>query len=281
MRIDAHQHFWSLQRENDYGFLTPDTGVLYRDYLPEMILPLLNTHRMDATILVQAAPTLAESEWLLHLAMRTEFVAGVVGWLQFDQPEPAFHRDLERLRQHPKLVGLRPMLQDLPEDDWILRPSVLNNLAYAAEQNIAFDVLVYPRHLPSVAQMLDQVPNLRAVINHIAKPRIDFGELEPWSTWMTTIAQHPNVYCKLSGMVTEANPTAWTTSDFVPFIRHVVAAFGPDRLMFGSDWPVCLLAASYHEVVRLLEESLPDSFGEAERVKVFGENAARFYQINR
>ncbi|WP_029422397.1 amidohydrolase family protein [Alicyclobacillus macrosporangiidus] len=276
MKVDAHQHYWKVER-GDYGWLTSDASILYRDYLPEHLRPHLRARGVERTVVVQAAPTVEETEFLLNLAQHEPTVAGVVGWLDLDSPE--FAQQLSRFASHPKWVGLRPMLQDLPEDDWILRDQVMENIGHLCEAGVPLDILVFPRHLPYVIQALRRWPNLRAVVDHLAKPPIRTGEMEPWRSWMDEVARFPNVMCKLSGMVTEADWKSWTTDDLRPYVEHVVNAFGPDRVMFGSDWPVCLQAVSYEQVHDALLDLLAPLLSSAELEQVFGGNAVRFYGL--
>ncbi|GAA4305313.1 amidohydrolase family protein [Compostibacter hankyongensis] len=283
MKIDAHQHFWSTQRPNDYGFLTPDAGVLYKDYLPADLRPHLQDNDIDYTILVQAAETEDETRWLLELAEKTGYVAGVVGWVNFDTDPESFQKALNGFRKHEKFVGVRPMLQDLPDDRFILRPRVLENLRTVANLDFPFELLVYPRHLPYVYEMLQRVPGLRAVIDHLAKPDIRSAKLDLWLFWMEQISTFPNVWCKLSGMVTEADHKSWKPEDFKPYVFPVMDCFGANRLMFGSDWPVCLQAATYGGVYRLLHDLLEqraEKTGSNACKAIFGENAAAFYKLS-
>ena len=276
MRVDAHQHYWKLSR-GDYGWLTPDMGVLYRDYLPSDLEPTLKRHSIDKTILVQAAPTVAETDYMLSLAAEHESIGGVVGWL--DMADPDFPKLFEEYRMKPAFVGMRPMLHDLSDDAWVTQPRVLENLRLLAAHDFPFDFLVRPPHLPHVLSVLEHVPNLRAVIDHIAKPDIKAQQFEPWASQLSAIAQHENVYCKLSGMVTEADHANWRPADLKPYIDHTVECFGLERVMFGSDWPVSLLAGSYDAVIGALEEILGPSLDDAGMAKVFGGNAGRFYGI--
>ena len=283
MKIDAHQHFWSTMRPNDYGFLTPAAGVLYREYLPEDLKPHLETAGVDYTILVQAAETETETRWLLNLAEKADFVAGVVGWVDFDTDPRMFRERFNALREHPKLVGVRPMLQDLPDDRFIVRPRVLENLKTVAALDFPFDILIYPRHLPYVYELLQKVPRLRAVIDLIAKPQIRNHKIASWRFWMQKISEFPNVWCKLSGMVTEADHRNWKQQDFVPYVETIVSAFGSERLLYGSDWPVCLQAATYTQVYDLLAgvlEALPGKSDQTALDALFGGNAAKFYKLN-
>ena len=279
MRVDAHQHYWKIGR-GDYGWLTPKSGILYRDYMPEDLVPHLHTCGIDLTVVVQAAPTVGETEFLLSLCEQEPTLAGAVGWLDLEADH--FAAELDRLRAHPYFVGLRPMLQDISDDGYILRPKVLRALERMAELEVPLDILIFPRHLPHIKRMLEQVPGLKAVIDHLAKPPIASGALDPWREQMEAIAaDHPNVSCKLSGMVTEARPHAWQPADFVPYVHHIVSVFGPNRILFGSDWPVCLQQAEYGDVVRLLEKVLPDHMTREDRDKLFGWNAVRFYGLDR
>lgn len=279
MRIDAHQHFWTLQRENDYGFLTPEAGVLYADYAPSDLQPLLARHGFQRCITVQAAPTVAETRYVLNWIEDVPFVAGVVGWLDMDAEPADFRKVYRELRQHEKFIGIRPMLQDL-EDRWIVRPNVLRNLQVLEADQFPFDVLVKPHQLPAIVEMLAAVPKLRAVIDHAAKPLIRTRQLSPWDQWMEQASHYPNVWCKLSGMVTEADHEQWSANDLAPYVGHVLACFGPERTMFGSDWPVCLLAASYSEVVQVMEQLLAERLDAAGCAAVFGGNAAKFYKLS-
>lgn len=276
MRIDAHQHYWKLDRD-DYGWLTPAMPVLYRDYLPEHLRPHLEKHRIDATIVVQAAQTLEETDYLLDLAEQSHTIAGVVGWL--DLFDPAYREQYERFAKHPKFVGFRVMIQEMPDARAVLEPAFVEALRYFADRDVPVDLLVVSHQLEPVVELLDRVPGLRGVIDHIAKPRIAQGSLEPWKTQMESIARHPNMYCKLSGMVTEADHANWRVEDFTAYIEHAVRIFGYDRIMFGSDWPVCLLAGSYDQVIGLLPQCMPELTQEPVQAKLFGLNAKEFYKL--
>jgi len=277
MRIDGHQHFWRVER-GDYHWMDANVPVLCRDYLPDDLRPLLMKHAIDSTILVQAAQTVAETDFLLELAAENEFIAGVVGWLDMDSED--FPSQFARYRKNPKFIGLRPMLQDLEDDGWILRPKVLKSLQLIADADFPFEFLTYTRHLPYVLNALEKVRPMRAVIDHVSKPEIRSQKLEPWKTYITQLAQHRNLCCKLSGMITEADHENWSAESLRPYISHVVDCFGWDRVIFGSDWPVCLLGGSYDQVVQVLTDALGTHMGEMEERKLFGENAARFYKLN-
>ncbi|MDE9449963.1 amidohydrolase family protein [Aliiroseovarius sp. Z3] len=247
MKIDTHQHFWKLDR-GDYGWLTPDLAPLYRDFLPEDLEPLLKASGISATIVVQAADSEAESEYLLSLTDRFDWIIGVVGWVDLEAQTAV--SSIERLAQHPRLVGLRPMIQDLADDAWMLRDALRPAITAMVAHNLTFDALVMPRHLGHLKTFLTRYPDLRVVIDHCAKPEIRNDAFEPWATQMTELADFPNVFCKLSGVVTEARED-WTPDDLKPYLAHVCRQFGCCRVLFGSDWPVVNLASSYeqwHEV---------------------------------
>jgi L-fuconolactonase len=277
IRIDSHQHFWKLSR-GDYGWLKSDVNVLYRDYLPENLQPILEEHQIDKTIVVQAAPTVEETEFLLDLHKQYDFIAGVVGWLDFESP--SFKENFDRLRQEEGFIGVRPMLQDLTDDNWVLRPEVMKNIDYLVSNDFPLDVLIYPRHLTVILELLQEFPQLRAVINHGAKPDIQKGPTFDWKSNMQKLASYPNVMCKLSGLVTEVDHNDWHYNDFVPFVQYLVEVFGTDKVMFGSDWPVCRLAGSYDDVWEILRKSLPQDLTSDDLKQVFGGNAARFYKLN-
>jgi L-fuconolactonase len=276
MRIDSHQHFWKASR-GDYHWMSPAVSVLCRDYLPEDISPSLKKYKIDKTILVQAAQTKAETDFLLDLAWQHDFIAGVIGWLDMDSPN--FAQELEVYLKKPKFLGIRPMLQDIAQDDWILRPRVIESLKLVAEKNVSFEFLTYTRHLPHVLSVLETVPNLHAVVDHVSKPEIKNRKLDPWRSLMAEVAKHKNVYCKLSGMITEADQKTWTVDDLRPYVEHVFQCFGGDRVMYGSDWPVCLLAGSYDRVVEALQTILKPHLDQRLEAAVFGGNAACFYKL--
>lgn len=274
MKIDAHQHFWKVSR-GDYGWMSPASAVLYRDYLPADLLAAMRQVGVERTIVVQAAPTLDETMFLLELAEAHDWIAGVVGWLDFESPD--FARALATLLDFPKLVGLRPMLQDLDDDAYIVRPQVLDNLRRVADTRLVFEYLTFTRHLDHVATSLREVPGLKAVIDHLSKPPIASGELSPWAEKIAAVAAFPNVSCKVSGMVTEADHAAWQAADLAPYVAHVLDVFGPERLIWGSDWPVALLAADYRRVHDTAMALLAPRATAAELDAIFGGNAQALY----
>lgn len=276
MRIDAHQHYWKIAR-GDYGWIGPELPILYRDYGPDDLKPHLDRHRLDGTIVVQAAPTLEETEFLLELAQKDETILGVVGWLDPNDPNHLEH--YERFASDPKFVGFRVMIQEMPDANAALEPGFVEALRIYADMGVPVDLLVKSHQLDPLVRLIDLVPDLRGVIDHLAKPRIADGELEPWRSRMSELAANPNLFCKISGLATEADNSRWKTEDFRPYIRHALEAFGPKRVLFGSDWPVCRLAAEYDQIVDIVEKALPDGWDEEERARLYGLNAKEFYRL--
>jgi len=274
-RIDAHQHFWRVER-GDYFWLKPELQPLYRDFGPADLAPLIERASIDATIIVQAAPTLAETRFMLEIAEQTQWVAGVVGWVDFESPSAV--DDIAELGEHPKLIGVRPMIQDIPDDDWMLRPDLDPAFLALEESGLVFDALVFPRHLKNLLKRLNQHPNLRVVIDHCAKPRIAEGLFEPWAVYMARLARETSAFCKVSGLATEAKKD-WEIQDLRPYFYHVAEHFGPKRLIWGSDWPVCTLAASYEQWVDAAER-LAGGFSTVEREGLFGGNATNLYRLS-
>ena len=276
MRIDAHQHFWSLAR-GDYGWLTPALGVIHRDFGPADLEPLLTQHQIERTILVQAAPTEAETKFLLEIAAKTPFVAGVVGWADFDAPDIA--ERIAAAAANPLLVGLRPMVQDIADDGWLARPELAPAFAAMADHHLVFDALLKPRHIAPMLAVLERHPDLPCVIDHGAKPDLAGGDLSAWREGMAALAAYPQLFCKLSGLVTEAQED-WTIATLHPAVDHLLAVFGPQRLIFGSDWPVVTLRASYARWYAVAT-ALVAGLTEAERAAVLGGNAEKLYLSQR
>ncbi|HEY1881002.1 MAG TPA: amidohydrolase family protein [Caulobacteraceae bacterium] len=275
MRIDAHQHFWRIER-GDYGWLTPDLGVIYRDYLPGDLAPLIERSGMEATVLIQAAPSPAETAFLIDLAARTPFVAGVIGWVDFEAPDAAIQ--IANLSASPKVVGLRPMIQDLADDAWMLRPTLAPAIEAMTEAGLTFDALVMPRHLPILRQFADRWPGLRIVIDHGAKPNIMAGALEPWASEIRAIASESECFCKLSGLVTEAAPGR-AEGDLWPYVDALFDAFGPRRLMWGSDWPVLNRSCDYLTWLDIASRGVTRHVGPTDAEWIFGRTAAAFYGL--
>ena len=272
--VDTHQHYWDLVRFS-YPWMSPELGILLQDYLPSDLKPILERNGVHKTVVVQALSSPAETDWLLELAAQFDFIAGVVGWA--DLTAPGLGQTLDRLMLNPRFKGLRHQVQDEPDDAWILRGDVQRGLGELARRNLPYDLLLHPRHLPLVPQVAEQHPDLRLVIDHLAKPPIAQGRLEPWATDLRQAALWPNVYCKLSGMATEAG-AGWVDADLAPYVKVAVEAFGHERLMFGSDWPVCLIAGSYERVIGALRRALGPLSAEDE-ARMFGGNAIEVYRL--
>ena len=270
--IDAHQHFWALER-GDYGWLTPDFAPIYRDFGPVDLKPMLERFGIEGTILVQAAPTVAETRYMLELARENGFIKGVVGWVDFEAEDAADR--VAGLAEDPRLVGFRPMIQDIADPDWMLKPSLAPAYEALLASELVFDALTLPQHLQNLLKLADRYPDLRMVVDHGSKPRIAAGEISGWAADMKAIADNTPAFCKLSGLVTEAGKT-WTIDTLRPYVVHLLEVFGPQRLIWGSDWPVCTLACSYEDWVGMTSELLKD-LGEAEKQAVMGGNAERVY----
>ena len=248
--------------------------VLRRDFMPDDLRPLLNGLGFDGSIAVQARQTLEETEWLLELVEKNDFIKGVVGWL--DLRSPALPEQLEKHGRHPKLVGARHVVQDEPDDEFVLRPEFRAGISQLAEFDLAYDLLVFPRQLPSALRLAMDFPDQRFVLDHVAKPSIRTGEITAWAKDLRALAQAPNVHCKLSGLVTEADWKGWKPEDFRPYLDVAVEAFGTERLMIGSDWPVCTVAGDYGSTMGMVLDYLRQ-FSAETREGILGGNCARFY----
>jgi L-fuconolactonase len=277
MVIDAHQHFWQLDGGLDYRWLdAPNLAPIRRDFLPNDLEPLLQEVGVERTILVQTQHDPMENDWAIRLAEEHEFIAGVVGWV--DLADPVCERRLIELKQHRKFVGVRHITQDERDDDFIVREPVLKGLRILEKHTVPFDLLFYVKHLRHVPTLARELPKLSMVIDHLSKPEIRRRKMDPWANHLRAAAQFPNVYCKLSGMVTEADWSSWSVDDLRPYVQDALHAFGPSRCMFGSDWPVCQLAATYGQVYEVLVEAL-GPISETERRQVFALTAASFYRL--
>jgi L-fuconolactonase len=275
MRIDAHQHFWRIDR-GDYGWLSRAAFPnLYRDFLPADLAPLLAKGGIDRTVLIQAAESPAETQFMLALAAETPFVAGVVGWV--DLANRAAPDEIARLASDPRLKGLRPMLQDLPDNEWILRPEVEPAVRALTASGLRFDALIKPPQLPAIRRFLDRHPDLPVVIDHGAKPEIAAGRIDDWAQHIRAIARDSAAVCKLSGIATEAAP-GWTIETMRPYVEVLLEAFGPGRLMFASDWPVLTENGDYLGWLATVE-ALSAGLAAADRDRLFGGTAAAFYGI--
>ena len=276
MRIDSHQHFWRYS-PTEHTWMSDQMTALKQDFLPEDLQPLLASLSFDGCVAVQARQSLEETRWLLELAGQSPFIKGVVGWVDLCSPE--LPSQLEQFSSHPRFVGVRHVLQDEPDDEFMLRAEFRRGIAQLQHFGLTYDLLLFPKHLPIAARLVEEFPDQPFVLDHIAKPLIAQGELSPWQHSIRQLAKLPNVSCKLSGMVTEAKWQQWQSKDFRPYLDTVVEAFGTDRLMIGSDWPVCLLSSNYNSTMQLVIEYAQQFTADAQAA-ILGGNCARFYGVD-
>ncbi|MHA3774652.1 amidohydrolase family protein [Verrucomicrobiota bacterium sgz303538] len=274
MRLDAHQHFWSYD-ENQYPWI-PKGSPLHRDWLPDDLAREQARVGMEGSIAVQARQTAEESRWLLTLADESPIVQGVVGWVDLRSNE--VEEQMADLAHHPKFRGVRHVVQDEPDDRFMLGAEFLRGIGKLRQFGLTYDILIYPKQLPAAIELAQRFPDQPFVLDHIAKPHIREGTLSPWREQIRELAQVKNVFCKVSGMVTEANHATWKAEDFQPYLDVIFETFGTERLMWGSDWPVCLFAADYEQVFKLVK-NYSRHLSPEERDGLFGSNAARFYSI--
>lgn len=273
LRLDAHQHFWRYDAAQ-YPWI-PVGSPLERDWLPVDLHAVQQPLEFDGSIVVQARQSLAESDWLLGLADADARIHGVVGWV--DLRAPNVSTDLARLARHPRFVGVRHVLQDEPDDRFALLPEFVRGIGLLRQFRLTYDLLIYPRQLAAAIELVRRFPEQPFVLDHLAKPEIRLGRRDPWQQQLRELAALPNVYCKVSGMVTEADHQQWRADDFRPYLDTVFEAFGPSRLMWGSDWPVCLLAGSYDRVHALVDE-YASGLSNSERDALFGGTCVAFYR---
>lgn len=275
--IDAHQHFWQLSQPFDYGWLdAPENEPIRRNFLPVDLAERIGEAGVDRTVFVQTQHNIEETRWVLRLAEQHDFIAGVVGWV--DLASDNCESQLLEFKDHPKFVGIRHVTQDEPDDDFIVRSDVVGGLEILEKHQVPFDLLFYVKHLKHAAPLAKRLPNLPMVIDHLAKPQIKAGITDGWREDLQAAARHRNVYCKLSGMITEADWKKWKPADLRPYVETALEAFGPERCMFGSDWPVCELAGSYQQVYDALRE-IVGQLGASELEQIFGGSASRFYGL--
>ncbi len=274
MKVDAHQHFWHYGRE--YAWISDEMSCLKRDFLPDDLAREQSPLGFEGSIAVQARQSLAETEWLLHLAETNPRIAGVVGWV--DLCSDALPAQLGRYAPHPKLCGVRHVVQEEPDDRFMLRDDFRRGITRLREHGLTYDILIYPRHLSAACGLVAQFPEQPFVLDHLAKPFIKDGVLEPWASELRRLAAFPNVQAKLSGLVTEGRWQGWQRADFAPYLEVALEAFGAARLMIGSDWPVCTVAASYAEAVGIVMEAI-SALSTDEQELILGENARRFYGV--
>jgi L-fuconolactonase len=275
MKIDTHHHFWKYNNR-DYVWIAAGMDKLRRDHLPADLLPVMTTTGITATVAVQARQCLEESAWLLQLADEYPFIRAVVGWV--DLSSDRVIEQLETLAQHPKFRGVRHVVHDEPDDNFMLRESFLNGLSQLKRFGLTYDLLLFPRHLPIACDVVKRFPDQPFVLDHIAKPPVRAREMEPWASDLKRLAGFANVFCKISGLVTEAKWDSWKAQDFEPYLDVVLSAFGPHRLMIGSDWPVCTLAAEYTSVIKV-ETDYISRLSANEQHAILEQNPIEFYSI--
>lgn len=275
MRIDSHQHFWRYDAVRD-AWITDSMAVLKRDFMPEHLGVELMANGIDASVAVQADPSENETKFLINLAEKSSRIAGVVGWVDFLSPRVG--ERLEYFSHFSQLRGFRHVAQAEPDDRFLVREDFVKGMTQLRTFGFTYDILIYPRQLPAAIGLAARLPEQHFVIDHCAKPDVKSGKLSPWAAQMREIAQNKNVFCKVSGLVTEADWKHWKADDFKPCLDVVFDAFGAERLMFGSDWPVCLLAGTYRQVKQLMEDYVK-GFSPPDKEKIFGGNAARFYGL--
>jgi L-fuconolactonase len=276
MFVDAHQHFW-VYDPAEYDWITDSMGAVRRNFLPKDLKPELDRNGFHGSIAVQACQTVEETRWLLELAEQSPWILGVVGWVDLRSND--VHSHLATLATHPKLVGIRHIVQSEPDDQFLLRPDFLRGVSMLHDFDLAYDLLIKPKHLAVAAELVERFPHQRFVLDHLAKPFIKDGEIETWATDIRRLASFPNVFCKLSGLVTEADWQHWNREQITPYLDIAFECFAPRRLMIGSDWPVCLVAGSYGAVVDMIKGYL-EHHDPSTREAVLGNNAEAFYRLS-
>lgn len=275
MRIDSHQHFW-IYNSYEFGWIDDSMSAIQCNFMPLQLLEEQKKAGFDGTIAVQARQSIEETEWLLKLADQYPFIKGVVGWV--DLCSPFVKEQINKFASHPKFVGVRHVVQGEPDDDFILRDDFNRGVALLREFNLTYDILVYPKHLPYAVKFVEKYPDLTFVLDHIAKPLIKDQILLPWKDDIKLLATFPNVYCKVSGMVTEANWKTWKPEDFKPYLDVVFEAFGMDRMLIGSDWPVCLIGGDYTKVLSIVTDYITTQPKDIQE-KILGGNCIKAYNI--
>ena len=277
--VDSHHHFWDPTSRDYYWMMADELGPIRKPFGPKDLQPLLLKNQVDRTVLVQTIPSVEETKEFLAIAAENDFVAGVVGWV--DLTDPGIDKVLAELREGEYgeyLVGIRHQVHDEEDPEWIARKDVIRGIKAVGDADLAYDLLTKQRELPACLHAVDAHPDMRFVVDHIAKPLIADGEMQPWAARLEELAKRPNVFCKLSGIATEADWDHWTLDDLIPYVDRVIEWFGEDRVMYGSDWPVCLLASDYTTVKKTMEKIIGKTQNEM-HAKVFGDNATNFYQL--
>ena len=273
--IDAHHHLW-MYNTQDYGWMDDSMSVLKSNYLPDDLEAELKLSGVRGTVVVQARQNLEETRWLLELAEQYSFIHGVVGWLDLRSKD--LDKELDEFASNPKLVGVRHVIHDETDDDFMLRPDFIRGIAQLEYYELIYDLLLFPRHLERAVQLVERFPRQGFVLDHLAKPMIKAGIMEPWKSDITRLAAYQNVWCKLSGMVTEADHKQWLYKDLQPYMEVVLESFGPERIMLGSDWPVCKLAAEYGEVMKTVQEFI-EALSPGDQERILYQNAIDCYQL--
>ncbi|MFY0599477.1 MAG: amidohydrolase family protein [Cyclobacteriaceae bacterium] len=273
--VDAHQHFWNYEPVK-HSWISDDMKVIQRDFLPQNLLPIYEENHVDQCVAVQADQTEAETDFLLSLAEKYAFIGGVVGWVDLKSND--LEKRLEHYSQFDKLKGFRHVVQDEPDPNFMLGSDFQKGISLLHRYNFTYDILIFHHQLPATVELARAFPNMKFVLDHIAKPDIKLGSVDDWAKHIKALGECQNVYCKVSGMVTEADWEFWKTEDLIPYLDIVFENFGTDRIMFGSDWPVCLLAADYKMMKSVLDTYI-SGFSKLEKNKVMGENAGSFYSL--
>ncbi|RZF62058.1 amidohydrolase family protein [Sphingobacterium corticibacterium] len=275
MRIDSHQHFWVFNAERD-AWITDDMAAIRRNFLPTDLAAVLKSNGIDGTIAVQASQSHEETQFLVDLSTMYAMIKGVVGWVDLQSDE--VEKYVAHFSQYPIIKGFRHVVEAEEDPDFLIRPAFLRGIKALTARQYTYDLLIRPRHYDSTLVCVKQNPEQRFVLDHMAKPTIRTREFDEWATFIEKLATFPNVYCKVSGLVTEADWKNWTVDDFKPYIQHVIACFGKQRIMFGTDWPVCLVAATYEDVMKIAGTALT-GFSDEDLTAFWGRNAARFYGV--
>jgi L-fuconolactonase len=273
--IDSHHHLWQFN-EADYGWMDESMAILRRDYLPGDLQSQLSAAGVDGTVVVQARQKLEETAWLLKQSEENEFIKGVVGWVDLRSEDLA--SQLKQFASHPKLLGVRHVIHDEADDDFMLGSDFIRGIDQLAAYDLSYDLLLFPKHLKNACKLVSRFPGQRFVLDHISKPQIKAGIVDPWKDDIAELASYPNVWCKISGMVTEADLTEWKYDDFVKYLDVIVKTFGTDRIMLGSDWPVCRLAGEYADIMSIPNKYF-DSFEEGFKERIFSQNCVEFYKL--
>lgn len=275
MKIDCHQHFWNYNPD-EYGWISNEMEILKKNYLPEQLLNELSAAGFNGTVAVQARQCVEETQWLLNLAEQNDFIKGIVGWV--DLCSPRVEEQLNQFSQHPKLVGVRHVIHDEPDENFILREDFLKGISLLNKFGLTYDILIFPRHLSNTIRLISQFPDQVFILDHIGKPLIKDKILSPWRENIEILAGFKNVYCKLSGIVTEADWKNWKKTDITAYLDVIFSAFGADRLMIGSDWPVCLIAGKYEQIMNVIIDYI-QTYSHEDKYKILGETAIKAYKL--